>query len=149
MHFLGPHLEVCQRNGRSRTLLIRIRAHCNSFRSYRFPGPLHRSQARCGSWQISFSRYRLTKESLTRMHRRHTFSRRDGKAPFEGYRRSRQSRVHGEPFGGLFLSVAAHTLCRNTTFETPRLSRKAFDIRMSFTISLDGITLQSMACSNG
>ena len=45
-------------------------------------------------------------------------------------------------------SVAAHPLNRNLTSETQRPSKKAFDIRMSFTILLDETTLQSMASSH-
>ena len=48
----------------------------------------------------------------------------------------------------LSLSVAAHPLYRNMTSEIRRPSKKAFDIRMSFTILLDETTLQSMACSD-
>ena len=87
-------------------------------------------------------------ESFTGMHRCHTFSRRDGKASFEGYRRSGQSRIHGESSNGVILSEQSYNLCRNMTFEIRRLSKKAFDIRMSFTILLDEITQQSMAYPN-
>ena len=86
-------------------------------------------------------------ESLTGMHRCRTFPRRDGKASFEGYRRFGQSCVHGEPSMALFLSVAAHSLYRNMIFGIRLPSKKAFDIRMLFTILLDETTLQSMACS--
>lgn len=84
-------------------------------------------------------------ESLTRVHGRYTFSRRNGKTAFEGYGRSGQSCVHGEFSGIIFLSVVAEHLCRNTTFEIQRPSKKAFDIRTSFTILLDGITPPSVA----
>ena len=95
-----------------------------------------------------FSWRRLIQESLTGMHGYRTFSRRDGKAAFEGHGRSGQSRVHGQSSGRPFLSKAADIVGRNTTFEIQHPLKKASDIRMSFTTLLDGITLLSTAHSN-
>lgn len=81
----GPHLEVYPRNGRHRTMLISIRTYRNSLRSYRFLGSLYRSQARYGSRGEVIFMERLMKKSFTRMHSCCTFSRRDGKATFEGH----------------------------------------------------------------